>query len=90
MQINIKDNPELTAALLHRMGMEYAETAKANFVLDIVGEALMAEKAELQKRVEDLQLANRRLHDENSGLRAERDDALIASGARPGKHKNKA
>jgi hypothetical protein len=52
MQINM--TPELQQALLQRIQLEYTQTAMANFALDIVGESLMKENADLKKQVEDL------------------------------------
>ena len=54
-----------------RLKAEFAETATANFVLDMIAAQLAQEKAELTARVDDLVAANTRLQDDVNKLRAE-------------------
>jgi hypothetical protein len=76
MQINLNDNPALKDALLNRLKAEYAETAAANFCLDMLAGQLQIDKTALEQRVEDLVAANTRMVDDNNALRAELEHAV--------------
>ena len=75
MQISLENNPQLQAALLHRLKLEYAEVSAANFALDIIAGQLAQDKDALEQRVADLGAANTRMHEE---IRALRDAAKEA------------
>ena len=65
--------PELGFALIERFKSEYAETAAANFALDIVNTALSAEVQKLRDFSEALAERNRTLMEDLSVARQERD-----------------
>jgi regulator of replication initiation timing len=71
MQINLTDNPQMKDALLLRLKNEFADTCLSNFVLDMVANQLTLDKAELQRRVDELVASNTQMHADNQALRVE-------------------
>ena len=71
MQIDFNANPALRDAFIQRLKAEYAETASANFVLDMLASQLTHEKAELEQRVGNLVEANTKMTEDNRLLRSE-------------------